>query len=132
MTPPKCILDDISNYIDEIDPTTKFINSKLLRTTDAKDKIMRGEIYELFKDWSLSNGNTTPFTKILFYKSIDKSLGESKKLNGNFYYTNVKVVNNYDDDDDDDNKNLDIQMTFTIYYKTKIIININSRFWGIV
>ena len=50
MTPPQCISDDINNFIDEIDPTNKFISAKLKITQCKKDKTKRGELYELLKN----------------------------------------------------------------------------------
>jgi P4 family phage/plasmid primase-like protien len=110
MTPPKVIQDDINNYIEEIDPTTSFINCKLEVTNNKKDRIMKGKLYELFKDWSLNNGNTTPFTKIFFFKCVDKVLGEPKKNLGNYYYFNIKEVVDEDEEEDEIRNPLDINI----------------------
>ena len=104
MTPPKCIEDDINSFIDEIDPTNKFISSKIQITTNKKDKIKRGELYELFKTWCTDNGNTIPFKKTDFFKATDRIIGASTKYNGDFYYFNVKSICDDDDSDNDEQK----------------------------
>ena len=106
MTPPQCVQDDINNYIDEIDPTSKFIKTKFQITESPKDKIKRGIIYDLFKNWCSDNGNTIPFKKVDFFKSVDAIIGESKKYNGDYYYVNIKTVDNFDDDEDDEYEKL--------------------------
>ena len=102
MTPPQCIADDISDFIDEIDPTNKFIGSKLTITENKKDKIKRGDLYELFKKWCLDNGNTIPFKKTDFFKAVDRIIGASTKYNGDFYYFNIKVIVDANEEDDED------------------------------
>jgi P4 family phage/plasmid primase-like protien len=103
MTPPKCVQDDIENYMDELDPTTNFINNKLIKTTNKKDRIMKGDLYSLFTEWSLKNGNTTPYTKKIFYSCVEKILGEPSKSMGNYYYPNIKIIDDESDSEDEDN-----------------------------
>ena len=77
MTPPQCVQDDINNYIDEIDPTSKFIKTKLEISDSQKDKIKRCVLYDLFKTWCTDNGNTIPFKKVDFFKYVESIIGES-------------------------------------------------------
>ena len=71
---------------------------------NKKDKIKRGELYELFKTWCTDNGNTIPFKKTDFFKATDRIIGASTKYNGDFYYFNVKSICDDDDSDEDEPK----------------------------
>ena len=89
MTLPKELNEDFNNYLKEINPAKSFMEDKFLISKDEKDRILRGTMYEIYKKWAVDNGLTIFIKKSDFYKTIDKELGESKKITGNYYYTKI-------------------------------------------
>jgi phage/plasmid-associated DNA primase len=101
MTPPKELEEDMNKYIQEINPTEYFIKSKLEHTENDKDRILRGNLYETYKKWSVDNGISIYIKKSEFYKSIDEKLGQAKPIKGNYYYMKIKEIKDESESDDE-------------------------------
>lgn len=99
MTPTDDLLKDMESYLSEIDPSTNYFTNNIIRTNDMKDRVKVGDLYSNFKQWLFENGITIPVKKTDFIKTMDKTIGEQKKINGYYYYTNIKII---DDDISDE------------------------------
>jgi putative DNA primase/helicase len=103
MVIPKELEEDMNKYISEINPVELFIKDKLQKTENDRNKILRGDLYEIYKRWAIDCGITVYIKKADFYKSVDEKLGEAKKVMGNYYYKNVIEIKDNSKDDDSDN-----------------------------
>ena len=103
MTLPTILNDDMEKYKQEINPTESFISCKFIKSDNTKDRVARGSIYDIYKQWATDNGYNITIKKAEFYKSIDNKYGEAKKIAGNFYYTGLKHIETEEDDEDEHN-----------------------------
>ena len=105
MSMPKELEADMKCYLKEINPAESFIGDKFNKTDNEKDRILRGEMYEIYKRWAVDNGLTVFVKKTDFYKTIEEDLGEAKKIGGNYYYkylVEIKDEREAESDDDQD------------------------------
>ena len=100
MTPTDDLLKDMESYLSEIDPSTNYFTNNIIRTNDMKDRVKVGDLYSNFKQWLFENGITIPVKKTDFIKTMDKIIGEQKKINGYYYYTNIKIIDNGESDEE--------------------------------
>jgi len=102
MTPPKELEEDMNKYIQEINPSEYFIKSKLEVTENDKDRILRGDLYEIYKKWSVDNGVSVYIKKSDFYKTIDEKLGQARPIKGNYYYLKIKEIKDEPQEEEDE------------------------------
>ena len=102
MTPPKELEEDMNKYIQEINPSEYFIKSKLEVTENDKDRILRGDLYEIYKKWSIDNGVSVYIKKSDFYKTIDEKLGQARPIKGNYYYLKIKEIKDEPQEEEDE------------------------------
>ena len=108
MTPPAILLKDMDAYLKEINPAESFIQDKFIITDDDKDKIKKGEMYDIYKKWAIDNGLTIFVKKSDFYKTIDLQLGEAKLNRGIYYYKNIVEIDEHEGNEDSNDHTSDV------------------------
>ena len=104
MTVPETLKKDMDIYKKEINPAVSFIGDKFTKTTNPKDRILRGELYEIYKKWAVDNGLTIFVKKSDFYTTVDKEIGESSKIGGNYYYKYLVEIKEEIEEEESDNE----------------------------
>ena len=102
---PKELEDDMNKYILEINPVGSFITDKIEITDNDKNRILRGDLYDIYKKWTVDNGVTVYIKKSDFYKTVDDKIGVAKPIKGNYYYKNILEIKEefkVDEIDDED------------------------------
>ena len=101
MTPPKSLEEDMNNYLKKINPAQSFIGDKFIKSVNPKDRILMGDIYDIYKKWAIDNGLTIFVKKTDFYKTINEQIGEAVKIGGKYYYKNlVEIIDEEEEETD--------------------------------
>jgi P4 family phage/plasmid primase-like protien len=99
---PKIIVDETNAYFNEGDIMAKIINEKFEITKDPKDKVLKSEIIEFYKNNCLKRQQDYKLDKITAY--LDEKLGISQRTSGfskdglmktgQYFYLGIKYICN--------------------------------------
>lgn len=80
-------------YVEDIDPFTKFVHSHVDITEDNKDEVTLNDCYLLYGQWAATEG-IKPLTQVQFGRLMVKHLGRaSVTRNSVRYYSRIKLKN---------------------------------------
>ena len=88
---PKKIQDSTNGYINEQDKVQDFINDNIesIELSDVK----RSDVFKSYENYCTSNGYD-PLSKQELFKDLEKKGFELKKTKGEYYYKNLKFIEN--------------------------------------
>lgn len=90
---PASIKDFVNRYVEESDSVLQLIAEEFEITQNPSDRIVRGDIYEDYKNYCIKNGFKPVCSRKFYERATDKIWG-TVKSNGKHYFTCIKRTQN--------------------------------------
>lgn len=96
---PDRIQQDIDQYMEDNNTAKPFLDNKVEKTDNPKDRVLTSKMYEEFKTYV--NNKIDGFNPSKFRTTMTKNGFITKKIGGNNYYLNCRIKEDAEIDDDD-------------------------------